>query len=62
MTLRISTPPQAVRLTIIRMKTREPPLPTTQSQVTVTKAATDLPISRKKSETMVAEMGLSSIN
>ena len=46
---------------ILKMKTRKPPSPTTQSPVTTTKSATALPTSRKKSETMVAEMNLSSI-
>ena len=62
MKLRRATPPQAVRLTILRMKTRKPPSPTTQSWETVTKATTALPKLRRKSETMVAEMDLSPIN
>ena len=51
-------------LTILRMKTRKPPSPTTQRRVTLTKSATALPtpIPRKKYITMVAEMDLSSIN
>ena len=62
MTLRRSTPPQAVRVTIPLMKVRETPLPTTQSWVTVAKAETALPTPRRKPETIVAEMDLSSIN
>ena len=62
MTLQRVTPPQAARLTIPMMKSRKTPQPTTLSWVTVTKAATDLPTPRRKSETMVAEMDLSSIN
>ena len=62
MTLRISTPPKAVRLTIPVMKTRKPPSPTTQSQVMMIKAAASLSTARKTIETTVAEMDLSSIN
>ena len=44
------------------MKTRKPPSPETQIQVTMTKAETALTTTRKKSETTVAETDLSSIN
>ena len=57
-----ATPPQALKITIPLIKVRKPPSYTTQSRVTVTKAATALPTPRRKSETMVAEMDLSSIN
>ena len=40
----------------------KPASPTTQSWITVMKAATELSTPRKKSEIMVAEMDLSSIN
>ena len=50
MTLWIATPPQAVSLKILRMKTRRPPSPKTQSRVTMTKAAISLLTRRKKSE------------
>ena len=62
MTLQIATPPQAVSLTVLRMKTRKPPSPMTQIRVTMRKSVTALPTTRKKSETMVADMDLSSIN
>ena len=62
MTLHIATPPQAVRLTVIMMKNRKPPSPTTQSQVTMTKTATGLSTAGKNFETTVSEMYLSSIN
>ena len=62
MTLRIETPHKAVRLKIPVMKTRKPPSPTTQSRLTITKAATDLSTARKTIETTVVEMDLSSIN
>ena len=61
MTFQIATPPQAVSLTIVRMRTRKPPSPMTQIQVTMTKAATALPTTKKKSETTVADMYLSLI-
>ena len=41
---------------------RKTPLRTTQSRLTVKKSATALPTPRRKPETMVAEMDLSSIN
>ena len=53
MTLRIVTLPQAARLTILVMKTRKPPSPTTQSRVIMTKAAKDLSAGRKNFETTV---------
>ena len=62
MTLRIATPPLAVRLTIPVMKIRKPPLLTTQIWVTVTKSATVQSTARKTIETAVAEMNLSSMN
>ena len=62
MTLRIATPPQEVRLTILVKNTRKPPSPTTQSWVTTTKAATAPWTARKKIETTVAKMDLSPIN
>ena len=62
MILRIETPPQAVSLTILRMNIRKPPSHMTQSWVRMTKSATALPTPRKKSETMVEDMDLSSIN
>ena len=62
MTLRIANPPQAVRLTIIVMKKRKPPSPTTQSRGTMTKAEPALSTARKTIEKTVAEMDLSSIN
>ena len=62
MTLRIATPPQAVRLTILVMRTRKPPSHTTQSWLTMAKEVTALLTERKNFETTVAEMDLSSIN
>ena len=62
MTHRIVTHPQAVRLKIPVVKTRKPPLPTTQSRLMMKKAATALLISRKIIGTTVSEMDLSSIN
>ena len=62
MTLWTGTPTKAVRLTTIVMKTRKHPSPTTQSKVTMAKAATALSTARKNFETTVAEMDLSLIN
>ena len=55
-------PTQELRLTIPLMKVRKTPSPTTQSRVTLTKSAIALLTPRRKSETMVAAMDLSSIN
>ena len=62
MTLRIATPPQAVRLTILAMKTRKPQSPMTQSRVTMIEPAKAPPTARSTTKTTVAEMDLSSIN
>ena len=62
MTLRIATDPQAVRIKIPVMKTRKPPLPTTQSQLTMTKVATALSTASTTIETTVAEMDVSLVN
>ena len=62
MKLRTATPSKAVRLKITVMKTSKPPLPTTQSRVTMKKAVTALSIVRKTIETTVTDMDLSSIN
>ena len=62
MTLWIATPHKAVRLTIPLMKMRKPPLPTTQSLLTMMKSETDPLAARKAFDSTVAEANLSSIN
>ena len=56
MTPRIATPHQAVRLAITVIKMRNLPSSTTQSLLTMTKAATDPSVGRKTFDSMVAEM------
>ena len=61
MTLWIATPHQAVRITITVMKMINPPSPTTQSHLTVMKAATSPSAARETFDSTVAEMDLSPI-
>ena len=62
MTIRIETPPQEVRITILVIKTIKPPSPTTQRRVTMTISSTALPTARNNFDSTIAEIDLSSIN